>query len=655
MMNDARWERLLSPIRVGRTEIRNRALSTAHGTGFGRDGTVNDRHIAYHVARAQGGIGLIVMEATSIDGASLSVTTGMRTIDASSDAVIPGYRRIAAAVHAEGASIFTLLSHSGRNAVMARDGRPPVAPSPIPMDRTRDIPHELEEDEIQEIVRSFATAAVRCREGGLDGVELSFTHGNLVQQFLSPYSNFRTDRYGGSEDNRLRLAREVLEATRAAVGDDFTFGIRFSATELVEGGYTLEDGVRYAQLMHDWGRLDFIDVSAGTNSSMWSRPIHYPAIDSPEKPLVPYARAIRQAVPVPVFCVGKISDPQEAENILAAGDADMVGMTRAHIAEPAIIRKLMEGRADDIRPCIHANESCFAGLRRFGEIACMFNPRTGREDQWPRLEPTAEYRSVMVVGGGPAGLEAARVAAKLGHDVVLHERLDVLGGQVRFIAQTPHRRDYRILTDWLARQARRSGVLVRLESEVTAAMVTAAAPDVVIVATGAHDTRPRLPGADGARVLTAREAIADPGRAGRSVVIGDWDGRYMAMSVAETLVLRGCLVEIVASTFYVGEDAELMTWRVTYDRLLRLGVRMAPLEELVAIADGGVTARRTDGSTRQIEADTVVLCSRGTSDRQLYRELKGKVDQLYAIGDCWSPRQIEQAMYEGARAGRRIR
>jgi 2,4-dienoyl-CoA reductase-like NADH-dependent reductase (Old Yellow Enzyme family)/thioredoxin reductase len=652
-MTETLFRHLLSPLTVGGVQIRNRAFSTAHRTGFAVGGAITERHIEYHRARARGGIGLIVLEATSIDGGSTGLGgpgTGLRN---TSDAVIPQYRRIAQALHDDGTKLFCLLSHSGRNTTMGPDGQPPLAPSPIPMDRTRDIPHELEPEEIAAIVQRFSAAAGRCREGGLDGVELSFTHGNLVQQFLSPDSNKRTDAYGGSEENRLRLAREVVQACRAAVGPDFVLGIRYSADELVPDGYHLDDGIRYAQQLVAWGKLDFVDVSAGTNSNMWSRSIHYPTISSGPKPLVPLAKAMRAALHVPVFCIGKIADPAEADAIVAAGEADMVGMTRAHIAEPAIIRKLMEGRADDIRTCIHGNEGCFARQQRVGDITCVYNPRTGREHTWERLVPTDKPKSVLVIGGGPAGLEAARVAAKRGHDVVLHERGDVLGGQVRLLARTPYRQDYLQIVTWLERQARKAGTLVRLNSALSAEDVLNLKPDVVIVATGAADTRPDVPGATLPGVFTAREVLAGA-TLGHRVLIGDWDGRNMAMSVAEALAQRGHDVEIVTSAFYVGIDADLLTWRPAYERLQKFGVRMTPMEEIVEIRPGSMITQRIDRSHRTVEADSIVLCSKGQSENSLYRALKGRVPELFAVGDCWSPRQIEQAIYEGSRAARAI-
>mgnify|MGYP005644922725 CR=1 FL=1 len=652
-MDNSDFAQLLSPLKIGGIEVRNRALSTAHNTGFSTAGKIGPRQIEYHRARARGGIGLIIFGTISADGSPITVRGSGGAVEITNTSVIDQYQQLVDAVHAEGAKIFCLVSHSGSVTNMGPNGEPPLAPSPIPMDRSRDIPHDMETDEIQSIVKAFAASAERCKAGGFDGVEFSFTHGNLVQQFMSPSTNKRTDEYGGSEENRLRFAKEILLGAREAVGPDYILGIRFSATEVIPDGYDLEDGVRFAKKLVEWGKLDYLDISAGTNNNMKSRSFHYPTISSKPQPLVPYARAIKDAVDIPVFCVGKISDPAEAEAILKAGDADLVGMTRAHIAEPAIIRKIMDDRMEDIRTCIHGNEGCFSRQQRVGDITCVYNPRTGRESTWKPIEPTTDYRSVLVIGGGPAGLEAARVAAKSGHDVVLHERSDILGGQVRTLCRAPYRQDYAQIADWLERQARRSGALIRLESELSADDIVKLAPDVVIVATGSQDTKPDIPGAENANVFTARQVLHGA-ELGKRVIIGDWDGRHMGLSTAEFLAQRGHQVEIVSSAFYVGIDVDHLTWRETYDRLLDFGVTMSPLETLVQIEANGVTIRRSNNETRDVEADSVVLCSKGTADRGLYRSLKGRIDRLYGIGDCWAPRQLEQAIYDGSRVAREI-
>ncbi|WGX95831.1 FAD-dependent oxidoreductase [Nocardioides sp. L-11A] len=653
--SDPSLAHVLSPLRVGQVTIRNRVFSSAHGTGFSNGG-VTDQLLAYHVERARGGVGLIVLEATSIDpSAAVGVSAtarGMQNID---DSIIPDYRRIADAVHAEGAAIMALLSHSGRNVVMGVDGEPPLGPSAIPMDRTRDIPHELEHDEIAAIVAAFAAGALRCKQGGLDGVELSFAHGNLVQEFLSPFSNRRTDEYGGSEENRLRMAREVLEATRAAVGDDFTFGIRFSVDEVINNGYRLEDGLRWLHRMIAWGRLDFVDISAGSNSSMLSRSVHYPTITVPQGALVPLARAVRAAVDIPVFTVGKIHDLDVADQIVASGGADMVAMTRAHIAEPELVTKAVQGRVDEIRACIYCNEGCFSRQQRVGPITCVYNPRVGREHTWVPLSAVGRpaARRVIVVGGGPGGLEAARAAAKNGHRVTLIERAERLGGQLHYIESSPHRGDYGRILGWYERQLKLHDVDVRLGTEADADAVREMDPDVVIVATGAADSLQDVDGNDRAHVHSGRAALRGDVPVGR-VVVGDWDGRWAGMSVAEALTEAGSTVTLVTPAPFPGVDGDLMTWRLFYERLLTAGVVMRSLEEIVEIGDAGVVSQRLDGHRDTIEADSVVLVSKGRADRDLWRELRNDPFELHAIGDCWAPRQLEQAIFEGARAARSL-
>lgn len=424
------FEHLLSPIRIGPRTIRNRMLITGHVPGLAEHGAPGPREIAYQRERAFGGAGLQITGATPVHASSLNEEAASHfNVD---DRIIPAYRNLADAVHAEGGTILAQLAHYGGAMVSHEAGRPIWAPSPVAADLMRQVPHEMTAAEIDDVVRAFAAAAVRVREGGLDGIEIQGAYGLLLAAFLSPRSNTRSDRYGGSLENRLRFTLEVTEAVREAAGPDLIVGIRIPGDELAEDGLD-QSAMRDAALMLEAaGKLDFLNVIAGTNLDRIHRTTHWPPTPAPHGLFVHLAQGIKAAVKLPVFTAGRITDPAHAERILAEGKADMVGMTRAHIADPHVVRKITEGRAADVRRCVGANV-CIARVMAGGPVRCLHNPEAGREKEWGPASPAPAPRRIAVIGGGPAGLEAARVAAERGHRVTPHLPLKLLG-QVNIIS-----------------------------------------------------------------------------------------------------------------------------------------------------------------------------------------------------------------------------
>jgi mycofactocin system FadH/OYE family oxidoreductase 2 len=650
---NADFSHLFSPLRVGPIIVRNRVLVTGHQPGLADDTLPGERYIAYQRARARGGAALQITGATSVHPSGWYYGSGfLANFD---DRVIPGYQRLAEAVHAEGGRMLAQLAHAGALGHAALQGRPLWAPSPVPAELYREVPHEMTLSEIAEIVQAFGDAARRVREGGLDGVEIQAAYGLLINAFLSPYSNHRTDAYGGSLDNRLRFCLEVTDAVRSAVGPDLIVGIRIPGEEGVPNGLELAEMEEVAKRLEATGQLDFINVIVGTNLDRFQRVRHWPPTPAPHGLFVHLAAAIKQVVNLPVFTTGRVVDPRQAEQILAKGQADMVGMTRAHIADPDLVSKTRQGRLADIRPCIGANV-CIAKVMDGLAVRCMHNPETGREAEWGPLTPATRPKQVIVVGGGPAGLEAARVAAQRGHQVTLYEAQPQLGGQLRLWALSPATRELHRIIEWQERQLQALGVTVHLNTPVTPNQLLAAHVEAIIIATGARPQQKPLPGAAESRIhiLTPQQVLAGEVEPAQRAIVWDEAGGQPALSAAERLVQAGVNVEIITPGFAVGEDLNVTVRIPLYERLLAAGTIFTPNSQVVHLEDRQVVIRNlySGAEARLGGVDLLVAWQGNRADDALWQAVGERLSEVYAVGDCVAPRLVESAMEEGAKVAR---
>ena len=647
---------LFSPIRVGSVTLKNRIYSSGHAEAMAENGRPGDRLRRYHEAKARGGCALTIFGGSSSVHPS-SPAAAWKQIANHGDDIIPAYRALADAVHAHGCLVFTQLTHMGRRA--QADGEEAdvlLAPSQIPERVHRDVPHELEAEQIAELVRAFGEAARRCRDAGLDGIELSMAHNHLIDQFWSPLFNQRQDEYGGSLENRMRFGMEVLEETRRRAGRDFVVGARISGDEFTKGGLTAADMAEIARRLAASGLVDFLSIIGGGAHTYELQAAAVPNMSYATGVFVPLAAAIKQAAPgMPIFHASRIVDPAHADRVVTEGQIDVVGMTRALIADPDLPRKAREGRLD-IRTCVGANEGCIDRIYLGKPVTCVQNPATGRERELGEVQRAATPRKVVVVGGGVAGLEAARMAAVRGHRVVLFEKTAELGGQVLLAARAPARAEYAGIVRFLAAQVRKLGVELRLSREATAPAVLAEHADAVVVATGSHPFLPPVPGGDGKHVVTDRDVLAGEAKVGANVVVVDDVHTQQALSTAELLLTQGKRVEVISPLFYVGQDIGVTSIAPLYKRLFAGGVVLTPGTELRAVEGSAViVANVYSGLERRIEGvDTVVLSAGSRSTDSLYRALKGQVRDLYAVGDCVAPRGVHQAILDATRVARAI-
>ena len=667
----ARLNRLFQPGSIGKMEVKNRIVMAGGGTGnHGLEGEIKDHLIDYYVARAKGGAGLIITQSSIIMREAL-VPGRPSMYD---DKFIPQLKKLSDAVHEHGARVAFQIVHHGKLLTQHRknalnpDEIRPIAPSAIPRLRTttgavikadgepvvwakdNDPPEEATREDIARIRDAFAEAARRIRDAGFDAVEIHGAHGYLISQFLSPLDNRRSDEYGGSTEKRARFACEVIEAIRKKVGPDFPILFRFSGSDFMEGGITTEESVRQAPLFVEAG-ADALHVSASQQATIhWQ----YPSYLFPEGVLVPQAAAIKKAVSVPVIAVGKLGNPRFAEKVLRAGKADFIALARPLMADPELPNKAREGRFDDIRYCVNCL-NCF----NFGPhinyilnwgIPCTVNPAKLREREFT-LEPSPLSKEVMVIGGGLAGMEAARTLAERGHSVTLYEKSTRLGGQWHIACQqTQKREDYKKLLDYLNRGLEKTAVAIKLNTEITENLVREVKPDAVIVATGATPRRLDITGADGEHVVQAVDVILGRVSTGRRVIVVG--GRHVGMEIADELADKGRQVYLVTRSS-LGRGLEKNLYLGLRDRLLEKGVHIFQNAPVVEIIRGGAYIAFNEDLVF-LKADTVVVAAGMESENRLLQSLKGMLQEIYAIGDCVEPRDAMSAIHEGAEIGRRI-
>jgi 2,4-dienoyl-CoA reductase-like NADH-dependent reductase (Old Yellow Enzyme family) len=653
--NNTHFPHLFEPIQIGPKRAKNRIMRVATTANLADGNKVGPRVLSFYATLAKGGVGTIVTEALRVQPEDPFGPGALVIFDRTA---LAGLKQISDACHAQGALLIGQLNMGGRQHLASRVPPFTIAPSALACPRSGGVPHELTTREVRETIETYITCAVHCIEAGMDGVEIHGAQGHLIQQFVSPFSNKRDDAYGGSQENRLRFPREILAGVRQRIGKRAIVGFRMGVEEFTEGGLGIEDTIEIARQLVDEGLVDYLSLSQGNFNSIET---HLPDRHWPPLAYQDLHRRFKAvAGRVPVIASTRIQGPEQGEAALAAGEADMIGMCRALLVDPDWPNKAARGEANRIRRCIACNQ-CWAWISTGEPIACATNPVAGREYLWPTLErDRVEFpRNVMVIGGGPAGLEAARVAATRGHAVTLFERDDGVGGRVRHVHRIRHHAEMSNLLDFLIGETRRVGVTLRLGETSDVERVQSEAPDDVIIATGSAHYAPAVAGDGSVPVVSSDGPLALDGAAGRFVVIVDDDGYYWTAAMVESVIELGARPLVIARVFEVGRELPAVS-RIAFLREIDLaGGEVRPNTYLDHIAAGGVILKHyLTGRAEHIDdVAAVVWVGAARANDGLARDLADAGfprERMHIVGDAFSPRRLVHALSEAHRAARGI-
>lgn len=639
---------LFSGIEIGNCVLANRIVSTGHHTYLSNK-TPDEKLVAYHEARARGGAGLIVSEIVTTHA-----TAGFSNnlLQARDRDAIPAYRTLAQSCQRHGAKMFAQLFHPGREVLSSPGGMLPIAwaPSAVANERFHIMPKPMSVELIEEIVESHGYAASLLAEAGFDGVEIVANHGYLPAQFLNPKTNLRDDDYGGDANRRGKFLRGLIQKIRQAA-PELVLGLRISGSEMDEPGLAGDEVQRVCQSVAE--DIDYFSIVAGTSSSPGASVHIVPPMGIAQGYVAPQSEAIRRATGKPVIVAGRINQPQVAEQILARGQADLCGMTRAMICDHAMPVKAKQGQLDKIRSCIGCNQSCIGRAHKGLGISCIQHPESGRETVFSTPVMTNQRKQIMVVGGGPAGMKAAAVAAARGHVVSLHEQQPRLGGQAQLAMSLPGRADFGGITDNLHREMVDSGVQIFTRSQVSLDTILEAQPDCVIVATGALPFVPELEGMGQGNVVNAWEVINDQPGLGQRVVIADWRSDWIGLGLAEKLSLEGREVSLFTNAAMAGETLQIYSRNHYVGRIKHLGVAIHTYARLYGFDDDTVYFQDTLTMEPIVveSIDHLVLSLGHYSNDGLEQILSENGIEYLAVGDCVAPRTAEEAVYDALRLG----